>query len=1606
VPDRPSHNQYRPDPLDEAPAEIQQKVAELRARLADRETKLAGMRKIIREAGVKLNMYKAGAKGALNSPEAKKQIAKAVAILREREERVQHVKKVYRRLLHSKEQAERDFTEEVETYKDTITRLRAQIDVQVDTQQALQQQETQAEAERDQLLAENTGRIGQLEAQIAEYAQTIGARDSEIEEHKVSETRWRDREQQLVQELEQRRAERDDLQQQVESRREEQTGRSAEQDKLIEERDQTIAQQAVSLRELQEAESQLKERIAGLEADHQTGIETLTSQLKQIQNQLKEQTAAVKDRDKQITQAVSAKERFEKQEQQLKQELEELRADREKLQKQVESLQKPKRGRPSAQAKLLKEREKTIEQQAEALKELEPLRVERDDLQKQLETLQKKKKGRADEKDKLLKEREKTIEQQTQTLRKLEQAKAELTERISQRASEHQTELDDLSDRLQQAQDERKEQSDAVEQRDQAIEQQAQTLKGLEQSEADLTERISQLENNHQIELSELSEQFQQVQDELKEQTAAVEQRDTQIDEQKNAEIQLCRKEEQLQQELDQIRSDNTDLQQQLQNHQAEYERAIVEQTQLLQARDRLLEQRDTMITEKAAALRKLEQSAAPLRKKIEQLEIDHQAEIVKLTEQLQDSETRLEARLTVIKERDRELAEARRTWEQSEEKLQKKIAYLEATHGAETDRLTGRLEQAQADLEQQIAAVEQRDQTIEQHLSTQKKLEDQATELDAQIHSLTDVYNDKTATLNGQIKQAEARLEEQCDALAKRDERIRELSAAEKDLRQSREAIEAQIAQLAQEHRTELKNLKQQLAEKDDTLTHQRNEIAGRDQRIAERDAERSELHKAREQLSAQLADLQREHQIILEALQDKTAQLNATEHRLYEERSNLQSELDNKTSASDKSIGQLQQQLEALREKDREFDQQAGQIAEERDNAVAALTEARQQLQEHRKEMQIVKSRLTSDQRDRVDLLRQIDQLNQALTDAKRAASAKAPIPVGIEKKHAVVASQPTGRPRLLATAAAISLLLTSVGLTTSMLTRQQSATYDAVGWIKVTDGDRSAVRTCAGEIEKLRQDLGDDEVATRIDEPNRMIEMRIDQPSDPDAARVQLDKFGELIVAQFEPKAGRVTAADRAAIESAVVDELAGIKRGFASLMSKQENSPNDNRHARLVSWNQALNRRQNLADSITQLSKADSHELPSEHAVPVDPDHRKEAELADAALQADIAETEQRETRLTEMLVQTLDNGEAHFLALSQATTEGGVYLKEVLAKGYGEEIDQRIKTLQESLVDWAAAANMLSEAWSAAQKDLASDADPLSVRDILAPAVRAFALTTQISFEQFRLALESIDQGGDQPTTRVVLRKNLTLRLDPVVEARNEVVFAGRSMLLEDNLELNAAVQSVAGLRVRVDERRERIAQSLRQEAMDKIAAQHRERQADTELRRQELSGQLAEADQHITQLAKQMQAALQQDDSIPSNQTDQITALSERFNGTVEKLAALQESRRQARGDQLKLAYFPAKIEYASSTAGDSWPHALTIGAIPLAACAALLLLMWALNARNRSDASVDEIADTLAETPVATRTPGAGKRAATPAPYLPAGKKPARSSPPTRRKV
>ena len=44
------------------------------------------------------------------------------------------------------------------------------------------------------------------------------------------------------------------------------------------------------------------------------------------------------------------------------------------------------------------------------------------------------------------------------------------------------------------------------------------------------------------------------------------------------------------QQELDQLRSDNAELQQQLQCREADYKQAVIEQSQLLKARDRLLE--------------------------------------------------------------------------------------------------------------------------------------------------------------------------------------------------------------------------------------------------------------------------------------------------------------------------------------------------------------------------------------------------------------------------------------------------------------------------------------------------------------------------------------------------------------------------------------------------------------------------------------------------------------------------------------------------------------------------------------------------------------------------------------------------------------------------------------------------------------------------------------------------------------------------------------------------------------------------------------------------------------------------------------------------------
>src|SRR5207237_10610522 len=82
-------------------------------------------------------------------------------------------------------------------------------------------------------------------------------------------------------------------------------------------------------------------------------------------------------------------------------------------------------------------------------------------------------------------------------------------------------------------------------------------------------------------------------------------------------------------------------------------------------------------------------------------------------------------------------------------------------------------------------------------------------------------------------------------------------------------------------------------------------------------------------------------------------------------------------------------------------------------------------------------------------------------------------------------------------------------------------------------------------------------------------------------------------------------------------------------------------------------------------------------------------------------------------------------------------------------------------------------------------------------------------------------LETIGEGGEEPTKRIVLRNTISRHLEAAMSAEKAAVQSAEPLLSTENAELGGLVQALSGLTTQVGERREAIAATVRGDGLRK-----------------------------------------------------------------------------------------------------------------------------------------------------------------------------------------
>lgn len=817
-------------------------------------------------------------------------------------------------------------------------------------------------------------------------------------------------------------------------------------------------------------------------------------------------------------------------------------------------------------------------------------------------------------------------------------------------------------------------------------------------------------------------------------------------------------------------------------------------------------------------------------------------------------------------------------------------------------------------------------------------------------------------------------RLKEMAQALKDRERELNQLRQRQAKLEQIEARLKEQHQHLLDAHKAEVRQLREELNGLNRAL-HDRNE------QLNKLTAREHALRQAESELGRQLAELREEHEEAIRAFQGRVAEYEAVERELRAAR-------DPSTEASrpaavtpaenlpaavaDDTIRQLEEQLSHQTEREHDLIRQIDVLSGEHGAATAALTEARQQLEEHRQQFQAIRVRFSEYQRERTELLAQITHLREQLArketdssaDETNVAATAEPLD---EEQAAQSYDQPPWPPSRPLTAAAAGLVVAA-----SLVLGAVS--YWGGEWpehwsaqIVVSDADvgaiQEAVRLAKAEDNPLAQAVP--HLQVRADASVGMIELSlplVDRNSD--AAR--LDALGTAITEQLNREAlppPTVAPVDEQPFKTATL-RLQEMLNQLGALAAQPAEASADKAARAIEGLRRAIADRNRLSEQIAELSRQMTMTGNSMPESDIQPDSNRiaEAEQADQVFQSDLMALRQRESYLVEMLQRAMNQGQAGFEILNAGISDAEKAVQKLQEGTYSNDVVDQMTILHNALADWNNATQSLADVWKAEWRKLIDpDAhpDPLASLARLQPAIRSFTETAMAAQETIQRSLEAIAQGGDQPTTRLVLRNRLAQGIQPAVEAREQVAKATRSVQPSDSPELAAMIQTVSGLRERAERRRAAILTVLREEAARKVSERHEQTLSRLRTQKESLAAGVSELDHKITSLAEVVEQEAGSDRQQRGAWLDQLNRLGEQLRAVPDQLAqAHQATRQTVQVSPMPIrhvAYVPARIVTDLPAQRDRLQRAGLLGSIPLAAAAIFLMIARVVRGREET---------------------------------------------------
>ncbi len=659
-----------------------------------------------------------------------------------------------------------------------------------------------------------------------------------------------------------------------------------------------------------------------------------------------------------------------------------------------------------------------------------------------------------------------------------------------------------------------------------------------------------------------------------------------------------------------------------------------------------------------------------------------------------------------------------------------------------------------------------------------------------------------------------------------------------------------------------------------------------------------------------------------------------------------------------------QAAQHMQALRAREDQLHQsiakgraladQIHQLREERDEAGRVLTLERQQLDQQRRELQALRRQLAE---------------RAPAEAAEQACDPEEPVVAVDAFVTNLPAESPTAGVRSLAprTAGLIAigaaLLATAVLLGATWLTH--TPRYRVTGIISVDPPDAKVLARCEQTAWTPGISATNKTWQTRPHPEQGILALSL-EAIDPETGAAEVDRVGQAILsAEGVPRAAPATAP--AELRDRLLARIEDLNRELAATPQPATAPSAATTVALLDSLGEIQQERARIAGEVQELSARIATRPATETGLVLDPSQIRQAEGEVKKLQADLAALQHRQQRLVELLAELLEPGLQRFDILQKALGQGVNLVSELLQQRHDEDVQKQLDNVRQALTRWSDATRTFMDTWTSRRMEVRSSlaqADGLVVQASIEEASGQYLDQTAGIQADFEQALAAIPQGGEEPTKRIVLHRQLSQRFQPLLDAVRGARSAAQSVVLGENSQLSAVVQTVSSLQARVREQRADVEHELRQQLLADLRKRHEEEVARALAERDRLLAQDRELEAALSRALGEALAAITEYQKHQETLTAYVDVVQRRATLLDQLRAATESSAQSAEGPVMR--YIPAQSVELVGPLRPRLMRTLLLSAGPISACILAGVILWFVLSWYRSGQAMEVFARQL----------------------------------------